>query len=163
MILPDVNVLVYAARADATEHDRFRAWLETMIASDEPFGIASIVLSGFIRVVTHPRIFVTPSSTETALEFATAVRNAPNAVPIEPGPRHWDLYSRLCRDVGAKGNLVADAYLAALAIDSGCEWVTTRSRFRSLPGTSLAASLRLALRARSSLATSGPRCILSVP
>jgi toxin-antitoxin system PIN domain toxin len=134
VILPDVNLLVYAARADATEHDRFRAWLETTLASDEPFGIASIVLSGFIRVVTHPRIFVAPSSTETALAFATAIRNAPNAVPIEPGPRHWDLYSRLCRDVGAKGNLVADAYLAALAIDSGCEWITTDRDFARFPG-----------------------------
>jgi toxin-antitoxin system PIN domain toxin len=134
MILPDVNVLVYAARADAADHDGFRAWLEATLASDEPFGVASIVLSGFVRVVTHPRVFASPSSTSTALEFAAAVRDAPNAVQIEPGPRHWDLFTRLCRDVGAKGNLVADAYLAALAIDSGSEWITTDRDFARFPG-----------------------------
>jgi len=127
-------VLVYAARRDASDHERYRAWLEECLASDEPFGVASIVLSGFVRVVTHPRIFESPSSVPIALSFVDAIRDAPNAVPIEPGPRHWDLFERLCLDGGAKGNLVADAYLAALAIESGCEWITTDRDFARFPG-----------------------------
>ena len=127
-------MLVYAARRDASDHERYRAWLEECLASDEPFGVASIVLSGFVRVVTHPRIFESPSSVPIALSFVDAIRDAPNAVPIEPGPRHWDLFERLCLDGGAKGNLVADAYLAALAIESGCEWITTDRDFARFPG-----------------------------
>jgi hypothetical protein len=129
-----VNVLVYAARADAAGHDRYRAWLEATLASEEPFGVASIVLSGFIRVVTHPRIFEIPTPVSIAFTFVDAVRTAPNAVPIEPGPRHFDLFARLCHEAGAKGNLVADAYLAALAIESGCEWISTDRDFARFPG-----------------------------
>jgi toxin-antitoxin system PIN domain toxin len=70
----------------------------------------------------------------TALTFVRAIRDAPNAVAIEPGPRHWDLFERLCVQGGAKGNLVADAYLAALAIESGCEWITTDRDFARFPG-----------------------------
>lgn len=113
---------------------RYRSWLGATVASDEPFGVASIVLSGFIRVVTHPRVFQTPSTVATALLFVTALRAAPNAVAIDPGSRHWGLFERLCLDVGAKGNLVADAYLAALAIESGCEWITTDRDFARFPG-----------------------------
>ena len=125
---------MYAARADAADHERYHAWLAEALGSDEPFGVASIVLSGFIRVVTHPRVFEAPTPISTALEFVEAIRRSPNAVPIEPGPRHFDLFARLCLEAGAKGNLVADAYLAALAIESGCEWVTTDRDFARFPG-----------------------------
>ena len=87
-----------------------------------------------MRVVTHPRIFESPSPVLLALSFVDAIRGAPNAVPIEPGPRHWDLFERLCLDGGARGHLVADAYLAALAIESGCEWITTDRDFARFPG-----------------------------
>jgi uncharacterized protein len=125
---------VYAARKDAGDHEHYRAWLEAALASDEPFGVSSIVLSGFVRVVTHPRIFESPSTVPIALTFANAIRAAPNAVPIEPGPRHWGLFEQLCSKGRAKGNLVADAYLAALAIESGCEWITTDRDFARFPG-----------------------------
>lgn len=127
-------MLVYAARADTVDHDGYRAWLEAALASEEPFGVAPLVLSGFIRVVTHPRVFNVPSEIETALTFVEAVRDAPNTVLIEPGPRHWDIFVRLCRSANAKGNRVADAYLAALAIESGCEWITTDRDFSRFHG-----------------------------
>ena len=66
-----------------------------------------------------------------AFTFVEAIRSAPNAIPIEPGPRHFDLFARLCVEAGARGNLVADGYLAALAIESGCEWITTDRDFAS--------------------------------
>jgi len=135
VILPDVNILVYAHRADATDHDRYRSWLDDVVSGDAAFGVADIVLSGFVRIVTHPRIFVDPTPIEHALRFAAALRDQPNAVPVRAGPRHWVVFERLCRESGARGNLVADAYLAALAIESGCEWITTDrdySRFAGL-------------------------------
>ena len=105
-----------------------------MIAAPEPYGISELVLSGFVRVATHPRILARPASTEVALEFADALRRQPHAVPIIPGPRHWEIFVGLCRVAGTKGSLVADAYLAALAIESGSEWITTDRDFARFPG-----------------------------
>jgi uncharacterized protein len=125
MVLTDVNVLVYAYREDAPGHPEYRDWLQSMVSSDQAYGTADVVLSGFLRVVTHPRVFTPPSPVEHALGFVDLLRGQPNRVPVSPGPRHWGIFSRLCREAGVKGNLVPDAYLAALAIESGSEWVTT--------------------------------------
>jgi toxin-antitoxin system PIN domain toxin len=133
--LVDVNVLVYAHREDAPEHSHFRSWLEHWIDSDSAFGMSDLVLSGFVRIVTHPRVFKKPTPTKLALEFVESIRSRANCVSINPGPRHWDIFTGLCRSTGAKGNLVPDAYLAAMAIESGSEWITTDrdySRFSGL-------------------------------
>jgi toxin-antitoxin system PIN domain toxin len=134
MILPDVNVLVYAHRPDVAEHSPYLTWLEGMVGSDAAFGMADIVLSGFLRIVTNPRIFAFPTPVELAIGFAEELRARPNCVPVAPGPRHWSIFCRLCRQVGAKGNLVADAFLAALAIESGSEWITADRGFSRFPG-----------------------------
>lgn len=133
MILIDVNVLVYAHRADAPHHRDYLDWLEKTINSDLAYGVSDLVLSGFLRIVTHPRIFNPPSEIEAALAFAQDVRKQPNCVLITPGERHWTIFTRLCRTAGVKGNLVADAYLAALAIESGSEWITTDRDFSRFP------------------------------
>ncbi|NIV35144.1 MAG: PIN domain-containing protein [Anaerolineae bacterium] len=125
MILPDVNVLVYAHREDAPNHAAYREWLESVINSDQAYGMADLVLSGFLRVVTHPRIFAQPSGLDQALAFVADIRDQPNCVVVQPGPRHWSIFEHLCRTAQVKGNLVPDAYLAALAIESGSEWITT--------------------------------------
>ena len=74
-----------------------------------------------------------PPATEDEVQ-ASALREQPNRVPVDPGPRHWTIFERLCQESRAKGNLVADAYLAALAIESGCEWVTTDRDYSRFPG-----------------------------
>ena len=135
MMLPDVNVLVYAHREDTAQHAGFRAWLEGLINSDASFGLSELVLSGFVRVVTHPKVFTRPSALGDALSFTEQLRERPNCVTVSPGARHWTIFRALCTQVGAKGNLVPDAYLAAMAIESGCEWVTSDrdfSRFKGL-------------------------------
>jgi uncharacterized protein len=134
MLVPDVNVLIYAHRRDASDHKRHLAWLEGMINGDAAYGLVDLVLSGFVRIVTHPRVFSPPSALDDALAFADALRSRPNCVAVAPGPRHWGLFVTLCRRAGAKGNLVPDAYLAALAIESGSEWVTTDRGFARFPG-----------------------------
>ena len=134
MRLVDVNVLVYAHRLDTPRHEDYAAWLRGLLAGEEPYGISDLVLSGFLRVVTNPRVFRQPTPMETALEFAEALRAQPNCVPVEPAQRHWDIFSSLCRKAAVKGNLVPDAYLAALAIESGSEWVTTDRDFSRFPG-----------------------------
>lgn len=134
MILPDVNVLVYAFRADTEGHGPMLRWLEAAVSADEPFGMADLVLSGFLRVVTHPRVFRAPSPLGRALEFAEALRGRVNCVPVSPGARHWEIFEGLCRSGRAHGNLVPDAWLAALAIESGCEWITTDRDYARFPG-----------------------------
>ena len=134
MILVDVNVLVHAFHEGAPGHARYRDWLDELMLSPEPFAISELVLSGFIRIATHPRVFDPPAPLEQALAFTAALRAQPNAVVIAPGARHWDIFTSLCTDAEAKGNLVPDAYLAALAIESGSEWVTSDRDFSRFPG-----------------------------
>ena len=104
------------------------------MAEPGPFGLADIVLSGFIRVVTHPRVFIEPTPVDRALAFCAALRDQPNAVVIAPGERHWQIFTRLCSESGARGNLVPDAFLAALAIETGSEWITTDGDYRRFDG-----------------------------
>lgn len=134
MLLVDVNVLVYAYREDAPEHRHYRKWLQGALGGDDAVGVSDHVLAGFLRVVTHPRVFDPPSPMPSALEFVEAVRSHPNSVRVEPGVRHWDVFTRLCRERSVKGNLIPDAWLAALAIESGCEWITTDRDYARFPG-----------------------------
>lgn len=134
MRLCDVNLLVYAFREDTERHAECATWLDALVNGQEAYGVSDHVLSGFIRIVTHPKVMQQPSRPERALAFAETLRGAPNAVPVQPGPRHWAIFTGLLRASGAKGNLVPDAYLAALAIESGCEWVTTDGDFARFPG-----------------------------
>lgn len=133
MRLPDANVLIYAHREDAAEHTRYADWLRALTNADEPFALSDVVLSGFLRIVTNPRIFKQPTPMDVALAFCERLVQWPRAVMIVPSCRHWEVFASLCRSV--QGPLVADAYLAALAIDHGCELVTTDgdfARFRGL-------------------------------
>lgn len=129
-----MNILVYAHREDARDHAHHRAWLEEVVNGPQAFGLSDLVLSGFLRVVTHPRVFSTPTPMERALEFADVLRSAPNCVRVVSGERHWEIFAGLCRGAGARGNLVPDAWLAALAIESGSEWITTDRDYARFPG-----------------------------
>lgn len=133
MRLADVNILVTAFRDDAPGHKVCRDLVIEMLDGPLPYGVSDIVLSGFLRVATHPRVFDPPAPIEDALAFADAYRTSPGAVPITPGPRHWSIFSRLCTSARAKGNLVPDAYLAALAVESGCEWISPDRDFGRFP------------------------------
>ncbi|HEX9519268.1 MAG TPA: TA system VapC family ribonuclease toxin, partial [Streptosporangiaceae bacterium] len=115
----DVNVLVHGFRPDAEQHEEFRTWLEQQVAGPEAFGVSELVLSGFIRVVTHPSVFDPPSGLADCLLATQQIRDHPNCVSLRPGGRHWGIFSDLCRVTGSVGNAVADAYRAALAIEHG--------------------------------------------
>ena len=134
MILPDVSILVYAHRCDVPDHAAYLAWLESQVDSDAAYGLSDLVLSGFIRVVTHPRVFQTPTSLDEAMMFADQLRSPPNRIAIAPGERHWRIFEQLCKTAGARGNLIPDAYFAALAIEHGCEWNTADRDYARFPG-----------------------------
>lgn len=133
MILPDVNVLVYAHNTEFPDHAEYRVWWESIVNGRAAFGMATLVLSGFVRVVTHPKVFERPLTATQALDACAAIRDRPNCVEIRPGDRHWSIFDELCRKTRAKGNHVPDAYLAALAIESGSELVTADRGFARYP------------------------------
>lgn len=130
----DVNVLVYAHNLDEPRHSEFAAWLADALDGPEPFGLSSVVLSGFVRIVTHPRILSKPYSSVGAIEAVEMMQSGSAAVRLEAGARHWSIFAEFCRTVAAKGNTVPDAYLAALAIEHGCEWNTTDRGFARFTG-----------------------------
>ena len=130
----DVNVLVYAHRPEADRHDEYRGWLEAARVADEPLGLSDLVLSGFIWIVTHPRVFREPSPRGVAFEFADTLRASPSVIEVQPGPRHWSIFQRLCNEVDARGNLVPDAFLAALAVETGSIWCTADRGFARFGG-----------------------------
>src|SRR5690348_5820349 len=134
MVLLDVNVLVTAMREDAPRHSEVNAYVEGLRRAPEPFGLSDLVLSGALRILTHPRVFVPPSPPDIAWAFVTVLRSSPNAVIVAPGPRHWELFTGLLEKSGAIGNLVSDAWHAALAIEHGCEWITDDTDFSRFPG-----------------------------
>jgi toxin-antitoxin system PIN domain toxin len=135
VILCDVNILVFALRADSERHDEYADWLNARtVDSDEAFAVSDHVLSSVLRIVTNRRAFERPSTLDMALGFVEELRDLPNAVLVQPGPRHWGIFTGLCRKTNATGNLVPDAYFAALAIEHGCEWVTADRGFARFPG-----------------------------
>jgi hypothetical protein len=134
LILPDVNVLLYAFRDDSVDHARYRDWLDGVVNGVEAYGMSSQVLCSVARIATHPRIYVAPSRLEDAFAFARVLLEQPHCTVVQPGVRHYSIFEDLCRKAAANGNLVQDAWFAALALESGCEWVTTDGDFARFAG-----------------------------
>lgn len=135
MILPDVNVLIYAFREDSIRHVDYARWLGAAVSSGEELALHDMVLAGVIRVSTNPRVTALPSTTEKATRFVSWLRNAPGARWIPSGPATWDVFDRLVADdPGIRGNLVPDAHLAAAAIAHGARLATADRGFARFPG-----------------------------
>jgi toxin-antitoxin system PIN domain toxin len=134
MILLDVNLLVYAHREDADRHDAYRSWLEKALTAPPGVAVSELALSSCLRVITHPKVFLKPTPLASAIDFVDDFRSRPEVKIIGPGSRHWEIFLELCKRGNAKGNLVPDAYHAALAIEWGCEWLTADRGFARFPG-----------------------------
>ena len=131
---PDVNVLVSAFREDSTHHGRCRSWLTGALSGRERIGLSEMVLSGVLRVLTHPRVFTPPTPPEAALDFVDALLAQPASLPLRPGDGHWRIFRGMCATLHLTGNRIPDAWHAALAIEHGCEWVTLDRGFSIYPG-----------------------------
>lgn len=134
MILPDVNVLVYAFRREAIDHDRYASWLSDALARSE-VALVETVLLAVIRIVTNPRIMADPAPTPLALRFVDALLAAPRARHILPTAATWErLRAIATRDERVHGPLVPDAWLAALALSHGCRLATADRGFARFDG-----------------------------
>jgi toxin-antitoxin system PIN domain toxin len=134
VILPDVNVLVYAFRREAVDHDRYAAWLSATLAEAE-VALVDAVLVGFLRIVTSPRIMADPAPTPVALRLVEALRAAPRARQLTPTAATWDRFGGIvASDDRVRGPLVPDAWLAALALSHGCRLATADRGFARFEG-----------------------------
>jgi toxin-antitoxin system PIN domain toxin len=134
MILPDVNVLIYAFRKDVPQHSDSRRWLLGVVEGDAPFGVSPAALGALVRITTNPRAYKVPSAVDEAFGFCEDLLGQPHCHVVEPGERHWPIFRRLCVETGTRGARVTDAWFAALAIESGCEWITFDRDFARFPG-----------------------------
>ncbi len=134
MLMPDVNILVGAFRTDSAHHTEVKRWLESAVRSTETVGLSDAVLSGFVRIVTHRRIFMVPTPLNMALNQVEMLRNAPGVLRVAPGGGYWDIFARLCRDADARGNLVAGASHATTAMEAGATWTTLDRDFPRFAG-----------------------------
>ncbi len=135
MLLPDVNVLIYAHREDSTsDHPRYAEWLTQLATGPQPFALSVLTLSGLVRIVTNRRIFKRPSTLDEVFAFTAELIRRPTARVVAPGPDHLSIFEQLCRESDAAGKLVGDAQHAAVAIEHGCTMVTTDSDFDRFPG-----------------------------
>jgi toxin-antitoxin system PIN domain toxin len=143
MKLCDINVLIYAHREESPEHAAYANFIRGLAEGPSAFALSEAMLGGFVRIVTNPKIFRQPTPTKTAFAFCDALRNRPQAVVLRPGERNWRIFSELCRDIPASGKLVADAWHAALAIEHGCEWISTDGDFARFPNLNWSHPLQL--------------------
>jgi uncharacterized protein len=133
MIAPDVNVLLYALRQESHRHKEYRAWLRNALEGAEPVALFEPVMASVLRIATHPAIYKTPTPRETVEKYLAAILSAPAAVPLRAGELHWGLFLDLCCRAGCRGNLIQDAYLAALALEHGCAWISADRDFARFP------------------------------
>lgn len=134
LVVPDVNVLIHAFRTDTADHETYAEWLAAAV-SDDQLGIADTITSGFVRIVTHPRIFAEPTPTLAALEFIDAIAARPRATWLHQGAEPWHRLRQIARDdSGVRGNLVPDAHIAALCLSNGAHLATRDRGFARFPG-----------------------------
>jgi toxin-antitoxin system PIN domain toxin len=134
VILPDINLLVYAHNRAAPQHERSRQWWEGLMGREHPIGLPWAVALGFVRLVTHPAVLVSPLPPTDALARVRTWLERDHVRIVEPGPRHLDLLHELFSATGVGANLTTDSHLAALAIEHQAELHSNDADFARFPG-----------------------------
>jgi uncharacterized protein len=135
VIVPDVNLLLYAINTSSPQHRRAASRLDGIFAGDEPIGLAWFVAVGFVRIATNPRVFPQPMRADESLAVVDGWLRQRLVSVVEPSPGHWSVLSSLLREAGTAGNLTNDSHLAALCIERGATLHSVDgdfSRFRGL-------------------------------
>lgn len=134
MILVDANLLIYAVDSDSPNHARARRWLEKLLSGTTAVGLSWIVILAFVRITTRAGVLKKPLPPERALAFVDGWLAQPYVTAVAPGEHHWPVLRNLLTATGTAGNLVADAHLAAMAIEQGAAIYSTDHDFKRFPG-----------------------------
>lgn len=143
MILPDINLLLYAHNTRAAQHSKAIRWWNQCLQGHEGVALAWAVVLGFVRIATHPRVFQRPMTVEDAVGRIEEWLSLPHVQLVHPARTHLQTWSSLLRGIGTAGSLTTDAHLAALAIDRGLILHTTDSDFARFPGLKWTNPLKL--------------------
>ena len=134
MILPDINLLLYAHNARATNHKRAFDWWNQCLQGQEGVALAWVVVLGFVRITTHPKVFERPMAVQAAVGRVEEWLSLPHIHLVHPPQNHFQTWSALLKQIGTAGNLTTDAHLAALAIERGLILQTTDADFARFAG-----------------------------
>ena len=134
MIVPDINLLLYATIDSFEEHAVARKWLEGAMNGETPVGLATPVLFGYVRIASSPRVFDPPMSVEEAVIRVEGWLERPHVSLLLPGPRHLEIAFGLLRRMGAAGGLTTDVQIAALAMENLAEVHSNDTDFGRFPG-----------------------------
>jgi toxin-antitoxin system PIN domain toxin len=134
MLIPDINILVYAYDTNSPQHQQARKWWETTLSQAVPIGMAWVTMLGFIRITTHRSILQNPVAVSDALQRVQTWLEHPHVHVVSPGDNHARILFQLLGDLGTGGNLTTDAHLAALAIEYQAQLVSADADFSRFPG-----------------------------
>lgn len=134
MLIPDVNILIYAYDSSAPQHAAARLWWETTLSGERPVGLPWASILGFIRIMTHPGIQERPMRVADCVRRVRAWIEAPGVNILTPGEQHAEILFQFLTQLGSAGNLTTDAHLAALALEYQAELVSTDADFARFPG-----------------------------
>lgn len=134
MILVDLSVLLAAVNTRAADHKQSHAWWEQHLNSDEPVALTWLVVLGFIRLSTHPKVFPQPLALGDAIAIVDEWLARPNVQMLQVTGQHWNVLQNMLLAVGHGSALTMDAHLACLAIQHNCEIVTLDEDFSHFPG-----------------------------
>ena len=134
MVLPDINLLVYAYNEAAAPHHTSRAWWEDLMTRERSVALPWAVTFGFLRLITHPAVFVKPLPPVDAMKIVRAWFDRGHVQALDPGPRHLEITASLLAATGVAGSLTTDTHLAALAIEHRCELHSNDADFARFPG-----------------------------
>jgi hypothetical protein len=134
VVVPDINLLVFAYNEAAPHHDAARAWWEGLMTGRAPVRIPWAVTMGFVRLVTHPAVLEQPLPPKAAIERVRQWFSREHVQSLDPGPRHLVILEELFESTGVGGSLTTDTHLAALAIEHQCELHSGDADFARFPG-----------------------------
>ena len=134
MIIPDVNILLYAVFDQMPQHERAHAAWQSILNGDEEVGMAGPGLFGFVRLATSARVFDRPLDVQAALGLVESWLERPQVHFLTPGTRHLEIAFHLMRKLGTAGNLTTDVQLAALAIEHQADLLSNDSDFARFEG-----------------------------
>lgn len=134
MIVPDINLLVYAYNDGAPHHEPAKRWWESLVNGTERVGVPWVVLTGFVRLMTHPRALTSPISPSDAIAHIRGWFRYAHVTPINPGTEHLKLLARNLEAAGVGASLVTDAHVAALAMEYQAEVHSNDNDFSRFPG-----------------------------
>ncbi len=134
MIIPDHNLLIYVHNEEAPYHSSAKDWWEDLINGVETIGMPWIVSTGFVRLMTHPRVLVRPATVTQAVNYMYEWFRYPQVMPLNPGAEYLSYFRRNPVAIGVGANLVTDAHITALAMEYEAEVHSNDTDFSRFPG-----------------------------